>query len=64
LRGISGLDLQHELAGGDAQIPIIFMTGYGDIPMTVRAMIRRPMKKNFSHGDRKDHEDFQKAGNG
>jgi len=38
LPGISGLDLQQELAGSDAQIPIIFMTGYGDIPMTVRAM--------------------------
>src|SRR6202035_1635953 len=38
LPGISGLDLQQVLAGGDAQIPIIFMTGYGDIPMTVRAM--------------------------
>jgi DNA-binding NtrC family response regulator len=38
LPGISGLDLQQELAAGDAQIPIIFMTGYGDIPMTVRAM--------------------------
>ena len=38
LPGISGLDLQQELTGGGAQIPIIFMTGYGDIPMTVRAM--------------------------
>jgi DNA-binding NtrC family response regulator len=38
LPGISGLDLQHELASGDAQIPIIFITGHGDIPMTVRAM--------------------------
>jgi FixJ family two-component response regulator len=38
LPGISGLDLQQKLADGDAQIPIIFMTGYGDIPMTVRAM--------------------------
>jgi DNA-binding NtrC family response regulator len=38
LPGISGLDLQQELVGGHAQIPIIFMTGYGDIPMTVRAM--------------------------
>src|SRR5580693_2090653 len=38
LPGISGLDLQQELAAGDAKIPIIFMTGYGDIPMTVRAM--------------------------
>jgi DNA-binding NtrC family response regulator len=38
LPGISGLDLQQELRKDDAQIPIIFMTGYGDIPMTVRAM--------------------------
>jgi DNA-binding NtrC family response regulator len=38
LPGISGLDLQHELASGDAQIPIIFITGHGDIPMSVRAM--------------------------
>src|SRR6516164_8509413 len=38
LPGINGLDLQQELLGGDAQIPIIFITGHGDIPMTVRAM--------------------------
>ena len=38
LPGISGLDLQEELANGAAQIPIIFLTGYGDIPMTVRAI--------------------------
>ena len=38
LPGISGLDLQQELADGNAQIPIIFITGYGDIPTTVRAM--------------------------
>jgi len=38
LPGISGLDLQQELGNGDARTPIIFMTGYGDIPMTVRAM--------------------------
>jgi hydrogenase-4 transcriptional activator len=38
LPGISGLDLQKELARGGAQIPIILMTGYGDIPTTVRAM--------------------------
>jgi len=38
LPGISGLDRQQELANGNAQIPIIFMTGYGDIPITVRAM--------------------------
>src|SRR5215469_5466207 len=38
LPGISGLDLQQELASGNAQIPIIFITGHGDIPMSVRAM--------------------------
>jgi DNA-binding NtrC family response regulator len=38
LPGISGLDLQQELVGGHAQIPIIFITGYGDIPTSVRAM--------------------------
>src|SRR5246127_2521314 len=38
LPGISGLDLQQELAKADVQIPIIFLTGHGDIPMTVRAM--------------------------
>jgi FixJ family two-component response regulator len=36
--GGSGLDLQHELAQRDAEIPIIFLTGHGDIPMSVRAM--------------------------
>ncbi|MBR1205056.1 MULTISPECIES: response regulator transcription factor [unclassified Bradyrhizobium] len=35
---LSGLDFQAELAKADIQIPIIFMTGHGDIPMTVRAM--------------------------
>ena len=38
LPGLSGLDLQHELARSGVQIPIVFMTGHGDIPMTVRAM--------------------------
>jgi len=38
LPGLSGLDLQHELTQSGIQIPIIFMTGHGDIPMTVRAM--------------------------
>jgi DNA-binding NtrC family response regulator len=38
LPGISGLDLQQELAHGGAQIPIIFITGHGDIPMSVRAI--------------------------
>ncbi|MCC8938223.1 response regulator transcription factor [Bradyrhizobium sp. Arg68] len=35
---LSGLDFQAELAKADVHIPIIFMTGHGDIPMTVRAM--------------------------
>src|SRR5580704_15565381 len=38
LPGLSGLDFQTELAKADIQIPIIFMTGHGDIPMTVKAM--------------------------
>jgi len=38
LPGPSGLDFQNELAKADIHIPIIFMTGHGDIPMTVRAM--------------------------
>src|SRR5260221_14516059 len=38
LPGLSGLDLQAELAEANIHIPIIFMTGHGDIPMTVRAM--------------------------
>ena len=36
--GLSGLDLQRQLAAGDGALPIIFITGHGDIPMTVRAM--------------------------
>ena len=36
--GIGGLELQRELSGGESRVPIIFMTGYGDIPMSVRAM--------------------------
>jgi FixJ family two-component response regulator len=38
LSGVSGLDFQHELSRGNIHIPIIFLTGYGDIPMTVQAM--------------------------
>jgi FixJ family two-component response regulator len=38
LRGANGLDFQHELAGAGIRIPIIFITGYGDIPMSVKAM--------------------------
>src|SRR5579863_6769268 len=38
LPGISGLDLQRQLVEANVQIPIIFITGHGDIPMSVRAM--------------------------
>jgi FixJ family two-component response regulator len=38
LPGLSGLDFQAELAKANIHIPIIFMTGHGDIPMSVRAM--------------------------
>ncbi len=38
LPGISGLDFQRELARANIHIPIIFITGHGDIPMSVRAM--------------------------
>ena len=36
--GRSGLDMQRDLTNAEAQLPIIFITGYGDIPMSVRAM--------------------------
>src|ERR1051325_11232837 len=38
LPGISGLDLQRQLGRSQQPIPIIFITGHGDIPMSVRAM--------------------------
>ena len=38
LRGLSGLDFQRELAAKNIPIPIVFITGHGDIPMSVRAM--------------------------
>jgi FixJ family two-component response regulator len=38
LPGVNGLDFQRELADAGFQIPIIFITGHGDIPMTVKAM--------------------------
>jgi FixJ family two-component response regulator len=38
LPGLSGLDLQRGLAAADCGIPIIFITGHGDIPMSVQAM--------------------------
>lgn len=38
LPGLSGLDFQRELAARNIHIPIVFVTGHGDIPMSVRAM--------------------------
>jgi FixJ family two-component response regulator len=38
LPGLSGLDLQRELTNAGERIPIIFISGHGDVPMTVRAM--------------------------
>jgi FixJ family two-component response regulator len=36
--GLSGLDLQNQLTGANIYVPVIFITGHGDIPMSVRAM--------------------------
>ena len=38
MSGLNGLDLQRELARAGWQIPIIFITGHGDVPTSVRAM--------------------------
>jgi len=38
LPDLSGMDLQHELNTAEGDLPIVFVTGHGDIPMTVRAM--------------------------
>ncbi len=38
LPDLDGLELQQRLAGAQAYLPIVFITGYGDVPMTVRAM--------------------------
>jgi FixJ family two-component response regulator len=38
LPGVNGLDFQNQLASANIRIPIIFITGHGDIPMSVRAM--------------------------
>lgn len=54
LPGISGLDLQKRLSADGVDIPIIFITGFGDIPMTVRAMKAGAVEfltKPFSHED-------------
>jgi FixJ family two-component response regulator len=49
LPGPSGLAFQAELAKANIQIPIIFMTGHGDIPMTVKAMKAGPSSFLRSH---------------
>jgi FixJ family two-component response regulator len=53
LPDLSGLDLQAHIADGQADMPIIFVTGYGDVPMSVRAMkagavefLTKPMDKD------------------
>jgi FixJ family two-component response regulator len=54
LSGTSGLDLQRELKRARIEIPIVFLTGHGDIPMTVRAMklgavefLTKPFKRDI-----------------
>jgi FixJ family two-component response regulator len=54
LPDLSGLDLQAHIADGQADMPIIFVTGYGDVPMSVRAMkagavefLTKPMDKDI-----------------
>jgi FixJ family two-component response regulator len=54
LPGLSGLDLQRRLIESAARIPIIFITGHGDIPMTVKAMKAGAidvLPKPFRHQD-------------
>ncbi len=54
LPGLSGLDLQSELARREIQTPIVFITGHGDIPMSVRAMKAGAvdfLTKPFQHRD-------------
>ncbi len=46
LPGVNGLDLQRELADAGVGIPIIFITGHGDIPMTVKAAIRQALDRD------------------
>ena len=42
LPGLSGLDLQRQMAEADVLIPIVFLTGHGDVPLSVRAMKPAP----------------------
>ena len=47
LPGLSGLELQQRLAADDMAIPIIFITGHGDIPMSVQAMESAKFPRDF-----------------
>ncbi len=54
LPGVNGLDFQRELADAGLRIPIVFITGHGDIPMTVKAMKSGAVEfltKPFRHQD-------------
>src|ERR1700686_1615072 len=51
LPGQSGLDLQRELAVAKRELPIIFITGHGDIPMSVQAMKGGPSSSSRSHSE-------------
>ena len=73
LPGIDGFELQDELARKDMQIPIIFLTGHGDIPMSVRAIkagavdfLTKPFNDEYlleaiRNVIRRDHENRQEA---
>jgi FixJ family two-component response regulator len=63
LPGLSGLGFQAELAKANIHIPIIFMTGHGDIPMSVQAMkagavdfLSKPISRS-GYAGRRDHRD-------
>ena len=65
--GLSGMDLQEELKHREASLPIIFITGHGDIPMAVEAMRKGAVdfiKKPFRDQDLLDriHEALEKDG--
>jgi FixJ family two-component response regulator len=52
--GLNGLDLQEKLGGGEDSMPIIFITGHGDIPMSVRAMKKGAVDFLAKPFDRRD----------
>lgn len=65
LPGLSGLDFQRDLIAAGVEIPIIFITGYGDIPMSVKAIKSGAMEflsKPFRHQDLLDaiHEALER----